>query len=71
MCDILLTCEQVTKALNYLHMNDVVHLDVKPRNVLMTKDSTCKLGDFGSLTRTRRDIPREETEFTQLLGIYR
>ncbi|BFZ11417.1 hypothetical protein BsWGS_14456 [Bradybaena similaris] len=59
---------QITKALSYLHMNDVVHLDVKPRNVLMTKDSTCKLGDFGSLTRTRRDLPREETEFTQLLG---
>ncbi|CAG5132636.1 unnamed protein product, partial [Candidula unifasciata] len=59
---------QISKGLNYLHTNDVVHLDVKPRNVLMTTDNTCKLGDFGSLTRTRKDVPREETEFTQLLG---
>uniref|UniRef100_A0A0B7A9R3 non-specific serine/threonine protein kinase n=1 Tax=Arion vulgaris TaxID=1028688 RepID=A0A0B7A9R3_9EUPU len=59
---------QITLALGYLHDNDVAHLDVKPRNVLMTSDNKCKLADFGSLTRTRKDGPREDTEFTQLLG---
>lgn len=62
-------CIQMTSALVYLHNHDVVHLDVKPRNVLMTSEEKCKLADFGSLTRTCVSAPREDTEFTQLLGV--
>ncbi|XP_059170154.1 serine/threonine-protein kinase mos-like isoform X2 [Physella acuta] len=59
---------EMTSALVYLHDLDLVHLDVKPRNVLMTSDEKCKLADFGSLTLTSVSAPMEETEFTQLLG---
>ncbi|XP_005095986.1 serine/threonine-protein kinase mos [Aplysia californica] len=59
---------EISQALHYLHSNHVAHLDVKPKNVLMTSSGTCKLADFGNLTRTRPDDPREEFEFTQLLG---
>ncbi|CAL1539848.1 unnamed protein product [Lymnaea stagnalis] len=58
---------QITKALEYLHGNNVVHLDVKPRNVLMTLDDVCKLADFGSLTSTYGSA-KEEPQYTQLLG---
>ena len=31
----------------YLHSINVVHRDLKPANILVFKDMTCKLGDFG------------------------
>lgn len=36
----------VMKALEYLHANGVVHLDVKPDNILLAADGTAKLSDF-------------------------
>ena len=38
---------QATKALRYLHENDVVHRDLRAKNCLLTKDKTLKIGDFG------------------------
>eukprot|EP00887_Chlorella_sp_A99_P007439 scaffold2.g7439.t1 len=37
----------LAKALVYLHMRKIVHLDVKSSNVLLTRDGTAKLGDLG------------------------
>ncbi|KAA6379638.1 MAG: putative MAP kinase kinase skh1/pek1, partial [Streblomastix strix] len=41
---------QVTLALNQLHMNRIIHGDIKPENILLTQDFQIKLSDFG-LTR--------------------
>jgi len=38
---------QVTQALKYLAAHNIVHRDIKPANMMMTKDGTVKLGDFG------------------------
>lgn len=35
------------KALDHLHTNDLIHLDVKPDNIFVTETGLCKLGDFG------------------------
>jgi len=37
----------VISALYYIHKHNVVHLDVKPANILVTSNDVCKLGDFG------------------------
>lgn len=38
---------QVAKVINYLWENNVVHCDIKPGNILISKDDIAKLGDFG------------------------
>ncbi|MFH1422712.1 MAG: serine/threonine-protein kinase [Planctomycetota bacterium] len=38
---------QVAKAIKYLKEHNIVHCDIKPGNILIAKDGTAKLGDFG------------------------
>ncbi len=42
-----LVAEQVAVGLAYLHSNAVVHLDLKPANVLLSKYWDAKIGDVG------------------------
>ena len=39
--------QQLVAAVTYLHQNDVLHLDLKPANVLVNTDRCCKVIDFG------------------------
>lgn len=39
---------QVGRALACMHRSRLVHLDVKPQNVLVAEDGTLKLGDLGT-----------------------
>ena len=40
---------QVLQAVNFLHMNNVVHRDIKGENILLTREGTAKLCDFDSI----------------------
>lgn len=40
----------VASALAYAHENGVLHLDIKPANVMIDRSGTVKLGDFGMAT---------------------
>ena len=37
----------ISQAIKHLHDNDLIHMDVKPENILLSMDGVCKLGDFG------------------------
>ncbi len=38
---------QLCRALEYIHQNDIVHLDLKPSNILVDESGILKLSDFG------------------------
>ncbi|BBO22314.1 MAG: hypothetical protein AMXMBFR31_05740 [Candidatus Desulfobacillus denitrificans] len=38
---------QLLEALDYSHKNGVVHRDIKPANIILLKDGTVKVADFG------------------------
>ena len=47
LADSLRIAEQVCQALSYAHERGVIHRDLKPGNVWLTREGTAKLGDFG------------------------
>lgn len=51
--------EQVARALMHAHSRGIIHQDVKPQNVIILRDGTAKLTDFGiASVRCRAGDPR-------------
>jgi len=53
---------QVVRAIDFCHANNVIHRDVKPENILISKDSVVKLCDFG-FARTLGPAGAEYTDY--------
>ena len=47
---------QILEGLEYLHVNNVVHRDIKCANILIGKNGTCKLTDFGGAKMVKEEV---------------
>ena len=54
---ILRYLEQIADALDYLHANNFIHLDIKSENLLVGRNGEVLLGDFGITEATRKPSP--------------
>lgn len=48
MFNLLTSCYVVAQALDFVHVGGRVHRDVKPANLLITRNGDLKLADFGA-----------------------
>ncbi|XP_066254522.1 serine/threonine-protein kinase mos-like isoform X1 [Euwallacea similis] len=46
----------ITTGLQYLHAKGILHLDLKPKNILVVDDFRCKICDFGSSVNIRDNL---------------
>ena len=61
---ILKYVRQIGEALQFVHDKSILHLDIKPSNILIDKNGNARLIDFG--VSKRYDIEQEETSTTML-----
>ncbi len=65
--DALVLISQVASALQHAHEKGLVHRDVKPKNIMITRDGTAKLADMG-LARAISDVEAAEAEKGKAFG---
>lgn len=62
--NVLKYINQIGQALDFVHKKNILHLDIKPNNILIDKKNNARLIDFG--VSKRYDIEQQETSTTML-----
>ncbi|XP_037135187.1 proto-oncogene serine/threonine-protein kinase mos [Syngnathus acus] len=61
----LLYSLDITRGLQFLHSHLIVHLDIKPANVLVSREGVCKIADFGC--SVQMDTKRQASDAVPLI----
>ncbi len=62
--EVLRYIHQIGEALQFVHQKNILHLDIKPSNILIDKENNARLIDFG--VSKRYDVGEQETSTTML-----
>ncbi|KAM9553849.1 serine/threonine-protein kinase PAK 5-like isoform 1-T1 [Salvelinus alpinus] len=54
-------CVLVLRALSYLHIQGVIHRDIKSDSILLTSDGRIKLSDFGFCAQVSKEVPKRKS----------
>ncbi len=54
---------QILEGLEYLHSHNIIHSDLKGANILVDRDGTCKLTDFGGAKIVKEEIDLKKNSF--------
>ncbi len=65
--DALRVIIQIARALKHAHEAGFIHRDVKPKNIMISKDGTAKLADMG-LARSTADVEAAQAEAGRAFG---
>ena len=54
---------QILKAMAFIHSHNIIHRDVKPENMLLSKNGVLKICDFGFARSTFKGENKEFTDY--------
>ena len=60
--------KDMLKGLEFLHQQEIMHRDLKPGNVLVCSDGTCKLADFGTCASLAGGAIDSDTTSAPMVG---
>lgn len=68
--EIISIMRELLNGVNYMHSSGIIHRDIKPRNVMLTKDGKIKILDFGSARRNGEpsNLSYSDTKFKKLFN---
>jgi serine/threonine protein kinase len=58
--DILRYTREIAEGLDFLHGRNIIHRDLKPQNILVSKDGSLKIGDFGISKEIGASLPKTQ-----------
>ena len=59
---------EIVKGVDYLHLQNLIHRDIKMPNILLTTNLRVKISDFG-LTKELKDNIHEDEPFSNTIGV--